>query len=131
MKIIQFILLHAETAEELKQRILHQANTWAGFNYLREDDPDYSTDPFDMDEWHEHLETPGLYWAHYGKIYAHLGDRGREVADQMFGTDGPLQGILLHAPLSLDYPDARLQIVEVDDPVAEGYLAAPVDIVEP
>jgi hypothetical protein len=131
MKVIQFILLHAETAEELKQRILHQANTWAGFKYLREDDPDYSTDPFDMDEWHAHLETPGLWWADYGKIYAHLGDRGREVADQMFGTDGPLQGILLHAPLSLDYPDCRLQIVEVDDPVAAGYLPAPVDIVEP
>jgi hypothetical protein len=131
MKIIQFILLEAQTAEELKQRILHQANTWAGFNYLREDDPDYTTDPFGMDEWHEHLETPGLWWADYGKIYAHLGNRGREVADQMFGTDGPLQGILLHAPLSLDYPDARLQIVEVDDPVAAGYLPAPVDIVEP
>jgi hypothetical protein len=33
--------------------------------------------------------------------------------------------------LSLDYPDSRLQIVEVDDPVAAGYLAAPEDIVEP
>jgi hypothetical protein len=131
MKIIQFILLHAETAEELKQRILHQANTWAGFNYLRVDDPDYTTDEFGMDEWHEHLETPGLYWADYGKIYAHLGDRGRQVADQMFGTDHPLQGILLNAPLSLDYPDSHLQIVEVDDPVAAGYLPAPVEDVEP
>lgn len=128
MKIIQFILPHAETAENLKQRILHQANTWAGFKYLREDDPDYVTNAFDMDEWHAHLETPGLWWADYGKIYEHLGNRGREIADQMFGTDGPLQGILLHAPLSLDYPDARLQIVEVDDPVADGYLAAPEDI---
>jgi hypothetical protein len=131
MKVIQFILLHAETAEELKQRILHQANIWAGFNYLREDDPDYSTDAFDMDEWHAHLETPGLWWADYGKIYAHLGDRGREIADQMFGTDHPLQGILLNAPLSLDYPDSHLQIVEVDDPVAAGYLPAPVEDVEP
>lgn len=128
MKIIQFILLHAETAEELKQRILHQANTWAGFNYLRVDDPDYTTDPFGMDEWHAHLETPGLWWADYGRIYEHLGDRGREIANQMFGAGERLQGILLNAPLSLGYPDARLQIVEVADPVADGYLAAPEDI---
>ena len=127
MRVIQFICSHEETAEELKQRILHQANTWGGFNYLRVDDPDYTTSPWSMDEWHAHLETPGLWWADYGKIYEHLGDRGREVADQMFGTDEPLQGILLHAPLSLDYPDARLQIVEVDDPVADGYLPAPVE----
>ena len=124
MVIIKFHCLDPETAETLKELILLQANKWSRLQYLASD-PEYTTSPFGKDEWHEHTQTPGLWWADYGKIYEHLGEHGREIADQMFGP-GLYQGILLDTPLSLDYPDARLEIIEVEDPIADGYLAAPV-----
>jgi hypothetical protein len=77
-----------------------------------------------MSVWREHTQTPGLWWVDWDAIYTHLGDDGRAIADQMLG-DGPLQGILRLAPLVAAIPNLRLQLVEVADPVAEGYLPEP------
>ena len=123
MKVIQFLCPDTTIANQLKALVLAQANKWSRLQYLAED-PEYITNPFDMDEWREHSQTSGLYWADYGKIYEHLGDHGRDIADQMFGFE-PLQGILRHAPLVLLYPEMRLQIVDVQDQVAQGYLLNP------
>jgi hypothetical protein len=38
---------------------------------------------------------------------------------------GLLTGILLHAPLVVAMPEVKLQMVEVPDPVAAGYLPVP------
>ena len=124
IKVIQFHCPNPEVAEELKAAILEVANEFSGLPF-RAEDPEYITNPFGMDEWREHTQTPGLWWANYGAIYQHLGGSGRKLADRLLGF-GPLQGILRHAPLALAYPDMRLEIVDVQDPVAEGYLAAPV-----
>ena len=124
IKVIQFLCPDPLLAEKIKERVLAQANIWSRLQY-RAEDPEYGTSPFGMDEWHQHTQTAGLWWANYGAIYEHIGDHGRKIADHMFG-DGQRDGILLRAPLVEDDPDMRLQIVDVQDPVAEGYLAAPV-----
>ena len=125
MKVIQFICPHDPPSTQLRQLMVDQVNEWSRLQYLAHD-PEYTTSPWSMDDWRQHLETPGLWWADYGAIYEHLGDSGRKIADQMFGFEH-LQGILRYAPLVVELPDVRIQIVEVDDPVAEGYLPAPVE----
>ena len=121
--VIQFLCADAEDAEELKEIILEVANEFSGLPF-RAEDPDYITNPFGMDEWHEHTQTVGLWWANYGAIYKHLGDSGRKLADRFFGF-APKHGILRHAPLLAAQPEMRLQILDVQDPVAQGYLPAP------
>lgn len=124
MRIIQFLCPFDPPATRLRQLMVDQVNTWSRLARLS-DDPDYGTRPWSMDDWREHQTTPGLWWADYGGIYEHLGDDGQKIADQMFGT-GPMQGILRLAPLVQQLPDCRIQIVDVPDPVAAGYLPAPV-----
>ena len=77
-----------------------------------------------MSIWHEHTTAPGLWWIDYASIYAQIGDDGRKIADQML-EPGQLTGILLHAPLVVAMPEVKLQMVEVPDPVAAGYLPVP------
>lgn len=120
MKIIQFRCPSDPPASQLKALMIEQVNTWSRLQRLASD-PDYGTDPFGADQWRVHTQDSALHWADWGAIYAHLGDDGRKIADQMLG-DGPLRGILRMAPLVASMPDLRIQIVEVDDPVAAGYL---------
>lgn len=122
MKIVQFLCPADPPASQLKALMVSQVNTWSRLQRLASD-PDYSTVPWDMSVWREHTTTPGLWWVDWDSIYAHLGDDGRAIADQMLGT-GPLQGILRMAPLVSSLPDLRLQVVDVADPVAAGYLPA-------
>ena len=77
-----------------------------------------------MSIWHEHTTTPGLWWIDYASVYAQIGDDGRKIADQML-EPGQLTGILLRAPLAVAMPEVKLQMVEVPDPVAAGYLPVP------
>ena len=121
--VIQFLCPDPLLAEKIKERVLAQANIWSRLQY-RSEDPEYGTSPFGMDEWHQHTQRAGLWWANYGAIYEHIGDHGRNIADHMFG-DGQGDGILRHAPLALAYPNMRFEIVDVQDPVAQGYLPAP------
>jgi hypothetical protein len=102
------------------------ANAFSAIPF-RMEDPEYVTRPFGMDVWHEHLQTPGLYWADYSTIYRHIGNVGREILNQLIGTKA-WQGILLRVPLDVDFPESCMQLVEVDDLVAQGYIAAPVVI---
>ena len=123
MKILQFLCPTNPPAEQLKQLMVDQINTWSRLQWLA-NDPEYSTAPFDASIWHEHTTTEGLWWLDYDSTYAQIGDDGRKIADQMF-EPGPLTGILLHAPLVVEMPDMKLKLVEVSDPVAAGYLPAP------
>ena len=128
MKILQFPCPTNPLAEQLKAIMLEQVNTWSRLQRLASD-PEYTTQPFDMSIWHEHTVTAGLWWLDYDSVYANIGDDGRKIADQMF-KPGLLTGILLHAPLVVAMPDIKLQLVEVPDPVAAGYLPVPEPVLD-
>jgi len=125
MRIIQFTCHVPQVREGLKALMVQQINVWSRLERLA-GDPSQVTQPMTTGIWSTHLDQPDLTWANYDAIYASLGDDGRVIADQMLG-DGPMQGILLNAPLmpSVD-PAMRLVIVQVDDLVASRYQAAPV-----
>lgn len=123
MKILQFRCLQDPPATQLKQLVIEQANTWSRLQRLS-NDPNYTTSPFSVDLWKPHTTIAGLYWLNYDSIYNNLGDDGRLIADQMLG-DGPLRGILKNAPLVNALPDSKLEVVEVLDLVADGYLPEP------
>lgn len=123
MRILQFLCPQDPPASQLKALMVEQINTWSRLQWLA-DDPQYGTAPFDGSVWREHTTTAGLWWLDYDAVYAHIGDDGRKIADQMLGT-GPLQGILRLAPLVAAMPSLKLQLVEVADPVAAGYLPQP------
>jgi hypothetical protein len=130
MKILQFLCPQDPPASQLKLLMVDQVNTWSRLQRLSSD-PDYVTQPFDASIWHEHTTTPGLWWLDYDSVYAHIGDDGRKIADQMLGN-GALQGILKMAPLVQALPGTKLELVEVADPIAAGYLPEPsVQPIEP
>jgi len=120
MKIIQFTCPDNEIATKLKELMTNQVNEWSRLKHLATD-PDYVTSPWEVDIWQEHLETPQLWWTNYGAIYDNLGDTGRNIADQMLGF-GDWQGIMRLVPLVQQLPDMLVQIVDIEDPVAAGYL---------
>jgi len=122
MKIIQFRCPIDPPASQLKALMIEQVNTWSRLQRLTTD-PEYITKPFSLEQWHAHTQDPALYWADWDAIYAALGDDGQKIADQMLGS-GPLQGILRMAPLVAQMPDVKIQIVDVADPLAAGYVEA-------
>ena len=124
--VIQFNCPDAQTAQALKTCILEMVNAFSAIPF-RMEDPEYVTRPFGMELWHEHLQTPGLYWADYGAIHMHIGNVGRQILDRVIGTKAR-QGLLSRLPLAVDLPESVMQLVEVDDLVAQGYIAAPVVI---
>jgi hypothetical protein len=128
MKILQFLCPQDPPAEQLKALMLAQVNAWSRLQRLA-NDPEYTTNPFGPEVWHEHTETEGLWWVNWDAIYSNLGDDGRFIADQMLGSQ-PLQGILKNAPLVNALPSTKIEIVEVADLVAAGYLPEP-EILEP
>jgi hypothetical protein len=121
MRILQFVCVPNPPAEQLKQLTVDQLNTWSRLRWLSTD-PNYVTAPYDASIWQAHQTIPGLWWLDYDSLHTHVGDDGRVIADQMLGT-GPLQGILRLAPLVQELPGTRLELVDVDDPVAAGYVA--------
>jgi hypothetical protein len=123
MKILQFLCPTKPLSGHLKVIMLEQINTWSRLQWLA-NDPEYTTAPFDLGIWHEHTITDGLWWLDYDSLYANIGEHGRKIADQMFGSE-PLTGILTHAPLVVAMPEMKLQMIEVADPVAAGYLPIP------
>ena len=127
MKIIQF-RCPEPPAMQLRQVMVDQVNTWSRLQRLT-DDPDYVTAPFTVDGWRVHTTDPDHHWTNWDAIYSTLGDDGRAIADQLLG-EGPMQGILRHAPLVAALPDVRLEIVEIEDLVAAGYVEAPNDNTE-
>ena len=122
MKIIQFRCPEPPAAQ-LRAVMVDQVNTWSRLQRLA-DDPEYVTAPFTVDDWHVHTTEADLHWTNWDAVYTALGDDGRAIADQLLG-EGPMQGILRHAPLVAALPDVRLEIVDVADLVAAGYVAAP------
>jgi hypothetical protein len=123
MKILQFLCPQNPPADTLKQIMVDQVNTWSRLQRMS-GDPGYGTDAFDLSIWREHTTTIGLWWMDYDSVYANIGDDGRRIADRMLG-EGPLQGILRLAPLVQELPSTKLDLVEVADPVAAGYLPKP------
>lgn len=120
MKILQFYCPQNPPADQLKQLMVDQINTWSRLQRLS-DDPEYSTALFDTLVWHEHTITQGLWWLDYDSVYDHIGDDGRKIADQMFGI-GEMQGILRMTPLVQSLPGTKLEITNIDDFVTSGYL---------
>ena len=123
MKIIQFKCPTDPPATQLKKLMIDQVNTWSRLQRLATD-PAYGTEPFGMDQWRTHQTDASIHWADWDAIYANLGDDGRKIADQMLGT-GPLQGILRMAPLVSTMPNLRLELLDIADPAAAGYMPAP------
>jgi hypothetical protein len=74
--------------------------------------------------WRKHTVTAGLWWLDYDSIYAQIGDDGRKIATQLL-EPGPMAGNMLLAPLVETMPDLKLQMIEVADPIAAGYLPEP------
>jgi hypothetical protein len=123
MKIIQFRCAVPQATAGIRQKMLDTINRWSRLQWLA-NDPEYQTAPFGAEQWHTHTTDSDLSWADVDAIYPHLGDTGRQEWDERLG-DGPLQGILRMAPLLQALPDCKLEIVDVADPVAAGYLPAP------
>jgi hypothetical protein len=123
MRVLQFLCPSNPPAEQLKQLMVDQINTWSRLQWLA-NDPEYTTQPFGLSVWREHTVTAGLWWLDYDSIYAQIGDDGRKIATQ-FLEPGPMTGIVLLAPLVAAMPDIRLQMIEVADPIAAGYLPEP------
>lgn len=123
MRILQFTCVPNPPSDQLKQAMVDQLNEWSRLSYLA-DDPNYVTNRYDVSIWREHLTTPGLWWVDYDSLYNHIGDSGRKIADQMFGS-GPMQGILRFSPLYQALPGTKLDMVEVADLVAAGYMPEP------
>ena len=123
MRVLQFLCPLNPPAEQLKQLMVDQMNTWSRLQWLA-DDPEYITQPFDLGVWREHTVTAGLWWLDYDSVYGQIGDDGRKIATQLL-EPGPMTGIVLLAPLVATMPDLKLQMIEVADPVAAGYLPEP------
>jgi hypothetical protein len=123
MRVLQFLCPLNPPAEQLKQLMVDQINTWSRLRWLA-NDPEYTTQPFDLSVWREHTVTAGLWWLDYDSIYAQIGDDGRKIATQLL-EPGPMAGNMLLAPLVETMPDLKLQMIEVADPIAAGYLPEP------
>lgn len=122
MRILQFLCPYNPPSDQLKQLMTDQMNTWSRLRWLSTD-PDYITAPFTVDIWKEHTTITGLYWFDYDSVYNNIGDDGRSIADQMLGN-GALQGILKMAPLVQSLPGTKLELLDVEDMIAEGYILA-------
>ena len=120
MKILQFYCPQDPPATELKECITEQANIWSRLHRLSAD-PAYITDTFRVDAWKEHTTKPGLWWVDYDSIHAALGDDGRTIANHLIGSP-VVKGVLQKAPFNDVSPESVLEMVDVADPVAEGYL---------
>jgi hypothetical protein len=123
MRVLQFLCPLNPPAEQLKQLMVDQINTWSRLRWLSSD-PEYTTQPFDLSVWREHTVTAGLWWLDYDSVYAQIGDDGRKIATQLL-EPGPMAGNMLLAPLVETMPDLKLQMIEVADPIAAGYLPEP------
>lgn len=130
MKIIQFTCDVHVVSNELKLMMLQQVNAWSRLQRLSNDE-NYVTAPFGYETWHTHTTNPNLHWADWDAIYSALGDDGRIIADRFLG-EGPFKGLLRMTDLlPVIAPGVRLQIVDVADPFADGYLPAPEPDPEP
>jgi hypothetical protein len=126
MQVLQFLCPQDPPATQLKQLMIDQVNIWSRLQRLSTD-PEYTTAAFDASMWHEHTTKPGLWWIDYDSVYAQIGDDGRKIADRMLGA-GALQGILRHSPLVQALPGTKLELVDVADIVADGYVHQPESI---
>ena len=120
MKILQFYCSNDPPATELKACITEQANIWSRLTRLALD-PDYVTAVFSVDTWQEHTTRPGLWWVDYDSIHAALGDDGRTIANHLIGSE-VIKGALQKAPFNNVSPESVLELVEIDDLIAAGYV---------
>ena len=120
MKILQFYCPQDPPATELKECITEQANIWSRLTRLSSD-PEYVTAAFSVDTWQEHTTRPGLWWVDYDAIHAALGDDGRKIANHLIGSE-IIKGALQKAPFNNVSPESVLELVEIDDLIAAGYI---------
>ena len=116
MQIIQFTCPDSQAANQLKSLMTGIVNDISRLSFLA-DDPAYVTDPFSIEGWFEHLQTPGLYWTSWEAVYSSLGDTGRSIADNM------ILPFMVGQEFAA-FPGIVLEVVDVADPVAAGYLVA-------
>lgn len=115
MLVFQLTSPNLETADILRAVMLDQINTWSRLDRLAE--AGNVTQPFSDAIWKKH-PTEMLHYVDWMAVYNNLGDDGRKIADVMVGSvESP--GPLLRTDLA---GGSRLQLVEVADPIAEGYL---------
>lgn len=117
MQIIQFTCPIPETASQLKALMTSIVNDISRLSFLA-NDPDYVTNPFGVEGWFEHLQTPGLYWTSWDAVYSALGDTGRSIADNM------ILPFMVGQEFAA-FPGIVLEVVGVADPVAGGYTPEP------
>ena len=123
MRVLRFTETDTARAQALVEEMTAQINTWSRLQHLC-DDPDYVTEPFPVSIWKQHTITPGVRWLDYDSIFANLGDAGRNIADCFVGSvASPGYICRIH--------NCNLSLVDVADPVWEGYLPTPPDIIMP
>lgn len=114
---------------ELMEVLLEQVNLWSRLSVNPIHDPGYVTGPFTESDFRYHTVQTDLQWvlwrddATQTGVYWTLGDAGRQIADRFLGA-GRLQGLLRLVPLDFSRPQDKLEIVEVVDLVASGYMLA-------
>lgn len=117
MKLIQFTCDNTELAQALKEKMTRIVNLLSRLNFLT-NDPEYITSPFGTDGWYTHTVETNLHWSLWDAVYANLGDNGRELADEV------IIDLIVGQEFNA-YPGIILEIVDVENPYAAGYLTPP------
>ena len=124
MRIIEFECYTPEIAFVLKAIMTFQLNQWSRLSYLVTDE-EYQTDMFDESIWKVHTQNENLYWANYDEIFSNLGFSGQQIATQLL-EPGVFTGVLLQRQLLPSYaPETVLELKNIEDLVAEGYMVEP------
>ena len=124
MDIIQFSCPDPTVAATLMTDINGIVNEWARLSWLT-NDPRYNTALFSTAQWQAMASTPTTYWCDYDAVYNNLGDSGRAVSDMLVGTTAQA-GYMTQHPLVPSLAGTQLQLLNVTDLVAAGYMAAPI-----
>ena len=119
MHILQFRATDQDDIQAAIGAMLVTVNGWSLLDYRVTHDPEQVTQPWGPEAFQQHTTEPELWWANWSQVYPHLGEIGCELADLNIGTPDNL-GILIGSSLSAR--ELTLELVDVDDLVAAGYV---------
>ena len=122
MSIIQFRAAEPDDIAAAVGAMLVTVNGWSLLDYRAKNDAEQVTQPWGPEAFRQHAEDPDLWWVDWDAIHAHLGEIVQQMAALNIGaSDNP--GILIGCPLGPRR--IVIDLVDVDDLVAAGYVEAP------
>jgi hypothetical protein len=123
MRILQFHLTSEEALHAAQRDMLATITAWSLLSWRAANNPEQVTKAWGSEIFNKHTTDQTLFWVDWGAIYPHLGEIGQALADvQIVGTS-EMPGVLIGTPLG--FWQVTLELVEVADLVAAGYLPEP------